>query len=153
MANGKSDIATLQDTPTRTGAVPGITLGSDIRIARFLITLLGTEAGNEYHELGKIPLAGYKLVPERCQIRHVTGTYSLISRIQRVRSGTATNQSAALTHANGTASTSLGFAATDNLEPLTNIASDTLRLLLSTVTTTNAGAQFVVEIAYRPTVG
>jgi len=152
MANGKSNIATIQDTPTRTGAVPGIQLGADVKLAPFIVTLLGNESGGEYHDLGKLPSPGYKLVPELCRIYHISGTYSLVSRIQRVRAGTATNQSAALTHANGTAATSLGFAATDNTEPLTNIATDSLRLLLSTVTTTNAGAQFMVLVAYRNTV-
>lgn len=152
MANGKSNLATLQDAPARTSAVPGVELGAGVQFARVLVTLLGTEAGNDYHDLIRIPSPGYRIVPELCRIRHVSGTYSLVSRIARVRSGSATNISATLTHAQNTAAGSLAFAATDNTEPPVCVASDQLRLLLPTVTTTNAGASFVVEIAYRQTV-
>ena len=150
MANGFSDIATLQRLPVRGTPIPGQRLMSPVKHARFLITLLGNESANEWHDLGRLNDSGYQVVPEQCRIRHVSGTYSLVSKIRRVNAaGTASDVSAGLTHANGTAVGSLGFAATANTEPATLDATDTLQLQLTTVTTTNAGAQFVVEVAYR----
>lgn len=150
MANGLSDIATSQAAPSRTGTIPGAKLMSPVKHARFLVTLLGNESANEWHTLGRLNDSGYQVIPEQCRIRHVSGTYSLISKIRRVNAaGTASDISAGLTHANGTAVGSLAFAATANTEPATLDATDTLQLQLTTVTTTNAGASFVVEVAYR----
>lgn len=155
MANGLSDIATLQATPVRTSAINGTRLASPIKHARFLITLLGNESANEWHTLGKLyEQEGYQVIPEQCRIRHVTGTYSLVSKLRRVNAaGSASDISAGLTHANNTAVGSLAFAAAANTEPATLDATDTLQLQLTTVTTTNAGAQFVVEVAYRTVAG
>lgn len=152
MANGLSDIATSQATPSRTGVIPGQRLMSPVKHARFLITLLGNEQANEWHTLGRLNDSGYQVVPEQCRIRHVSGTYSLVSKIRRVNAaGTASDVSAGLTHANSTspASNALQFGATANTEPATLDATDTLQLQLTTVTTTNAGASFVVEVGYR----
>ena len=150
MANGLSNIAALQALPVRGTPIPGQLLMSPIKHARFLVTLLGNESANEWHTLGRLNDSGYQVVPEQCRIRHVSGTYSLVSKIRKVNAaGTAADVSAGLTHANGTAVGSLGFAATANTEPATLDATDTLQLQLTTVTTTNAGASFVVEVAYR----
>jgi hypothetical protein len=152
MANGLSDIATRQATPDRTGTISGAKLMSPVKHARFEITLLGNEQANEWHTLGRLNESGYQVIPEQCRIRHISGTYSLVSKIRRVNAaGTASDVSAGLTHAQNTsaASNGLQFAATANTEPATLDSTDTLQLQMTTVTTTNAGAKFVVEIGYR----
>lgn len=151
MASGFSDISTAQRNPGRLVVVPGQRLFSPVKHARFEITLLGNEVANEWHELClRLAESGYQVIPEQCRIRHISGTYSLVSKLQRVNAaGTATDITAGLTHANGTAVGSLAFAATANTEPAVLSETDSLRIQFTTVTTTNAGAKFVVELAFR----
>jgi hypothetical protein len=151
MANGFSDISTAQRNPGRLVVIPGQRLFSPVKHARFEITLLGNETANEWHELcQRLTESGYQIIPEQCRIRHISGTYSLVSKLQRVNAaGTATDITAGLTHANGTAASSLAFAATANTEPAVLSDTDSLRIQFTTVTTTNAAAKFVVELAFR----
>lgn len=151
MANGFSDISTAQRNPGRLVVISGQRLFSPVKHARFEITLLGNEVANEWHELcQRLTESGYQIIPEQCRIRHISGTYSLVSKLQRVNAaGTATDITAGLTHANGTAASSLAFAATANTEPAVLDATDSLRIQFTTVTTTNAAAKFVVELAFR----
>lgn len=151
MANGYSDISTAQRNPGRTVVVPGQRLFSPVKHARFEITLLGNEAANDWHELClRLTESGYQVIPEQCRIRHISGTYSFTSKIQRVNAaGTASDLTGTLVHTQATAAGSLGFAATANTEPAVLSETDSLRFQFTTVTTTNVGAKFVVELAFR----
>jgi hypothetical protein len=148
MANGFSDISTAQRNPGRLVVIPGQRLFSPVKHARFEITLLGNEVANEWHELCRfLAESGYQIIPELSRVRHISGTYSLVSRIQRVNAaGTVTELSAALTHSN----TVVGaFANVNTGEPAVLGDTDALRIQFTTVTTTSAGAKFVVELAFR----
>ena len=149
MANGKSDIQTAKEARGLYNTVPGSKREQEVRYAAYTITLLGNEAANAYHELDmQLPSDHIRVIPELCRIRHVSGTYSLTALLQRV------DAAGGITNLSTTSSTYTGAAvltmapANANALPVLN-KTDGLRLQFGTVTTTNAGAQFEVEIAYR----
>lgn len=150
MANGLSDIATAQATPSRLTTIPGQRLMSPVKYARFLITGNGTEIAAEWHVLGRLNESGYQILPELSRIRQVAGSWSIIATIQRQTSGgTVTALTNAVTTNNGAVAAAWTNAA--NTETPILDSTDTLRLLLSSggtfpVPTT---ASFIVELAYK----
>jgi hypothetical protein len=150
MANGLSNIAAAQAAPSRTGTIPGQILTSPVKVARFLITGNGTEIAAEWHVLGRIPDAGYTLIPELSRIRQVGGSWSIIATIQRQNAaGTVTALTNAVTTNN--AAVAAAWAGAANTEPPTLDSTDTLRLLLSVGGTfpVPTSASFIVEVAYK----
>ncbi len=149
MANGKSDIQTAKEAKILTGIMPGSKREQETRVASYTITLLGNEASGAYHTLdAQMPGDNIRVIPEQCRIRKITGTFSATTLLQKVDSaGTLTALST--TSAAYTGAAVLTLAPADALVLPVLGKTDGLRINFPTVTTTNAGAQFEVEIAYR----
>lgn len=149
MANGKSDIQTAKEARTLYNTVNGPKREQEVRVAAYTITLLGNEANGAYHVLDAgMPADNIRVIPEQCRIRNISGTYSATTLLQKVDSaGNLTALSTTSAAYTGAAVLTLAPANANALPSLGK--TDGLRLYFPTVTTTNAGAQFEVEIAYR----
>ncbi len=149
MANGKSDIQTAKEARLLYGTVPGSKREQEVRYAAYTITLLGNEASGAYHTLdAQMPSDNIRVVPELCRIRNVSGTYNVTTLLQKVdAAGNLTALSTTSAAYQGAAVLTLAPANANALPVIGK--TDGLRLNFPTVTATNAGAQFEVEIAYR----
>ncbi len=150
MANGYSDIETQRRTAGHTlhTVVDQAAVEQEVRYFKARVTLLGNEGTNDYHELlGKLPADNVEIVPELCIFRKVTGTMSFSSKLVRVLADSTTTDLSTAAAYTGAAVRVL-VAADALLLPVLG-KTDGLRLVFTSVTTTNAGAAFDVEIAYR----
>lgn len=150
MANGYSDIETQRRTAGSTlhTVVDQAAVEQEVRYFKCRVTLLGNEGVNDYHTLlGALPADNLEIIPELSIVRKVTGTFSFTSKLQRVLADTTTTD--LTTAAAYTGAAIRTFVAADALALPVLGKTDGLRLTVTAMTTTNAGAAFDVEIAYR----
>ena len=152
MANGTSSFATAYDAAatTRVGGPNAAEYDLPIRYIRRPITMLGTEASGEYHDLGPA-LTGLQVVPNQSFVMYPTGstgTLSTTATLAAYKPSTAavTNLSGLATLNGLVADQFADFAAATTWP--TVAADDRLRIYFTTMTTTTAGRTAEVWIAY-----
>jgi hypothetical protein len=148
MATFYSDIETKRRTPSLYTVVDQAAIEQEVRYAKFRVTLAGTELANDTHVLTSIlPADNIEIIPELSYVRKVTGTFSVTKKLQSVNAaGTAADLTTAVAY---TGAEKVPYVAADALIRPVLGKTDALRVFLTVVTTTAAGAAFDVEIAYR----
>jgi mRNA-degrading endonuclease toxin of MazEF toxin-antitoxin module len=143
-----SDIETKRRTPSLYTVVDQAAVEQEVRYAEFRVTLTGTEVANDNHVLTSVlPADNIEIIPELSYVRKVTGTFSVTKKLQSVNAaGTATDLTTAVAY---TGAEKVPYVAADALIRPVLGKTDALRVFLTVVTTTAAGAAFDVEIAYR----
>ena len=119
-----------------------------MRYAKFRVTLAALTAADDVIVLtSQLPADNVEIIPELSYARKVTGTFSVTAKLQSVNAaGTAADLTTAVSY---TGAEKVPYVAADALIRPVLGKTDALRVYLTVVTTTNAGASFDVEIAYR----
>ena len=147
MATYYSDIETKRRANGLNTVVDGAKEAIEVRYARYLVTVVGTEAAAEYHTLtSQLPSDNLEIIPELSRMRKIAGTVSSTMSLAYVRAGTAT---VFTTVAAYTGAAVTPFVGSDMLTLPVLLQTDGIRLIWGTVTTATAGATFEVELAYR----
>jgi hypothetical protein len=150
MATFYSDIETKRRTPSLYTVVDQAAVEQEVRYAKFRVTLSGSEstATADTHVLtSQLPADNIEIIPELCFVRKVTGTFSITKKLQSVNAaGTAADLTTAVSY---TGAEKVAYVAADALIRPVLGKTDALRILLTAVATTAAGAAFDIEIAYR----
>ena len=148
MATLYSDIETKRRTPSLYTVVDQAAVEQEVRYADFRVTLTGTTAANDEIVLTSLlPADNIEIIPELSYVRKVSGTFNVTKKLQYVNAaGTATDLTTAVSY---TGAEKVPYVAADALVRPVLGKTDALRILLTVVTTTAAGASFDVEIAYR----
>jgi mRNA-degrading endonuclease toxin of MazEF toxin-antitoxin module len=143
-----SDIETKRRTPSLYTVVDQAAVEQEVRYAKFRVTLTGTEDADSNIVLtSQLPADNIEIIPELCFNRKVTGTFSITQKLQKVNAaGTAADLTTAVSY---TGAEKVAYVANDALIRPVLGKTDALRVFLTAVATTNAGASFDVEIAYR----
>lgn len=148
MATFYSDIETKRRTPSLYTVVDQAAIEQEVRYAEFRVTLAGTELANDTIVLTSIlPADNLEIIPELSYVRKVTGTFSVTKKLQSVNAaGTAADLTTAVAY---TGAEKVPYVAADALARPVLGKTDALRVFLTGVATTVAGAAFDIEIAYR----
>jgi mRNA-degrading endonuclease toxin of MazEF toxin-antitoxin module len=148
MATLYSDIETKRRTPSLYTVVDQAAVEQEVRYAKFRVTLAALTAADDVIVLtSQLPADNVEIIPELSYARKVTGTFSVTAKLQSVNAaGTAADLTTAVSY---TGAEKVPYVAADALIRPVLGKTDALRVYLTVVTTTNAGASFDVEIAYR----
>ena len=148
---GKSDFKTALDSAAklRNGNANADLVQRELRVARFAVTIVGTEESGDYHELGPLLIKGATIIPEQIRLRFGgSGSFNNTVTIKKVDKNGANSVTLTNTATVSATTSVITFTAAAATLFAELAADDVLRLELTAVTTVAAGRILYVEVPY-----